>query len=116
MIKTNGLNFNILIDIKVPTETTDASGDTIQSFQLHFQTWADRINSTSEEKEEVEAMKRTSTDMVEFIIRYPFGYTLPTSKMKVYENRLGFEYDIENIRIEGLNKYLVLVCKQRQQK
>ena len=112
----NGLNFNVLIDIKKPTETIDSVGDTIQAFGLHFQTWADRKHSTSEETEGIEAMKRTSSDMAEFTIRFPFGFTLPTTKMKVYENRLGLEYDIENIRIEGLNKYLILVCKQKQQK
>lgn len=115
MIKANGLNFNILIDIKKPNETIDSSGDTIQNFVLHFQTWASRENSTSEEKEEIESMARISSGMAEFIIRHHFGHTLPTTKMKVYENRLGFIYDIENIRIEGLNKYIVLVCKQRQQ-
>ena len=45
-----------------------------------------------------------------------FGILLPTTKMKITEDVLGIEYDIENIKIEGINKFLVLSCKQKQQK
>lgn len=92
------------------------AGEPVPTWVEHHQTWAKRMPLTLKQKEEVEAMTMTSSDMSEFWIRYPKSASMPTTKMQVIEVSKGFIYDIENIRPEGRNQYLILVCKQRQQR
>lgn len=94
---------------------TIIAGEPVPTWVEHYQTWAKRMPLTSQQKEQVEAMSMTSSDMCEFWIRYPKESSMPSTKMQVVEARRGSIYNIENIRIEGRNQYLILVCKQRQQ-
>lgn len=115
-MKFHAGKLDTIIRIEKPTETQNQSGEVLKSWSLHFEAWAERVQSTASEKEDVEAMQRVSTDYTEWRIRYPMSFTLPTTKMKVIEKELSDEYDIENIRIEGRKDFLVLVTKQRQQR
>lgn len=115
-MKFDAGKLDTILRIEKPTESRNASGEVTSSWTLHFECWGARNQTSSSEKEDVEAMQRVSTDYTEFRIRYPITYTLPTTKMKVIEKELDFEYDIENIRIEGRRQFLILVCKQRQQR
>lgn len=116
MKKLNAGKFDTRIRIEKLTEPmVIISGDPIQTWEEHYQTWAMRTQQTASAKEEVEAMQRVSSDYTEFTIRYPLPQLIPNTKMHVFEVVSGYKYDIENIRIEGRNQYLILVCKQRQQ-
>lgn len=114
-MKIDSGKLDVRLQIQVATETIVA-GEPTQTWNLYYATWAMRKQTTGNEKEEVEAMQRVSSDMTEFTIRYPFHSPIPTTKMRVVETALGFVHDIENVRIVGRNEFLVLVCKQRQQR
>ena len=115
-MKVDSGKLDLRISIEAPIEGIVGGEMAIQSWELHYTTWAMRKQVTNKEKEEVEGMKRVSSDMTEFTIRYPLHKTVPTTKMRVVEVVLGFIYDIENVRVMGRNDFLVLVCKQKQQR
>ena len=115
-MKIDSGKLNIRLEIQQPVFTIQSGESIISSWTLYYKTWAMRNQVTGGEKEEVEAMQMVSSDYTEFTIRYPNHLSIPNTKMKVVETILGVEYNIENIRIMGLNQFLVLVCKQRQQK
>lgn len=107
---------DILLNINKPIEVIE-NGEPITTWELHFQAWAGRNQVSRDENESIEAMQRVSSDYTEFTIRYPIHTTvLPSSKMQVVEVNLGYEYDIENVRTVGRNQFLILVCKQKQQR
>ncbi len=114
-MKIDSGKLDVRLQIQVATETITAAGEPATTWNLYYATWAMRKQATSG-KEEVEAMQRVSSDMTDFTIRYPFHSPIPTTKMRVLETPLGFVYDIENVRIIGRKEFLVLVCKQRQQR
>lgn len=116
MKKLNAGKFDTRIRIEKLTEpVTIIAGEPVPTWEELYQTWAMRTQLTASAKEEVEAMQRVSSDYTEFTIRYPLPQLMPSTKMQVFEVVSGYKYDIENIRIEGRNQYLILVCKQRQQ-
>lgn len=85
------------------------------SWNVLLNTWAERKATPKKEKEESEAMSMTSSDYTNWKIRQPPPNLMPTTTMILVEND-GQEYGIENVRPEGRNQYLILVCKQRQQR
>lgn len=103
------------ITIKSPVFSVDSGEKIPISWDVFLTTWAERKVVTKQEKEEVEAMKRTSSDYTNWKIRIPPSIYMPTTKMILVEAG-GQEYDIENIKPEGRNQYLILVCKQKQQR
>jgi len=107
---------DVRITIESPVETLIAGEIAAQSWEIHYTTWAMRKQITNKEHENIESMTIISSDMTEFTIRYPLHKTMPRSKMRVVEVAKGFIYDIENVRIMGRNDFLILVCKQRQQR
>ena len=92
------------------------SGEPVPTWEEHYQTWAKRMPVSTKMIEEVEAMAMTSSDFSEFLIRYPKSVSLPTTKMQVVEIATNTIHDIENIIPEGRRQYLVLRCKQKQQR
>lgn len=115
-MKVDSGKLDLRISIESPVEGI-VSGEMItQSWALHYTTWAMRKQVSNKEREEIEAMQRVSSDMTEFTIRHPLHKSMPTTKMRVVEVVLGFIYDIENVRALGRNDFLVLMCKQKQQR
>ena len=114
-MKIDSGKLDVRLQIQVATETITTAGEPTTTWDLYYATWAMRTQASSG-KEEIESMQMVSSDMTDFTIRYPFHSPIPTTKMRVIETILGFEYDIENIRIIGRNEFLVLICKQRQQR
>jgi hypothetical protein len=115
-MKIDSGKLDLRITIEKPIETLIAGEMAAQSWELHYTTWAMHKQVTNEEQENVEGMQRVSSDMTEFTIRYPMHKAMPNTKMRVVEVAKGFIYDIENVRMMGRNDFLVLVCKQRQQR
>lgn len=116
MKKLNAGKFDTRIRIEKLTEpVVIVAGEPVPTWEEVYTTWAMRSSLTEKDKEDVEAMQRVSSDYTEFTIRYPLPQLMPSTEMKVFEVVSGYKYDIENIRIEGRNQYLILVCKQRQQ-
>ncbi len=115
-MKIDSGKLDLRISIETPIESV-LSGEMItQAWQLHYGTWAMQKQVTNKEQEKIESMTMVSSDMTEFTIRYPLHKTMPSTKMRVVEVAKGFIYDIENVRVMGRNDFLVLVCKQRQQR
>lgn len=115
-MKIDSGKLDLRITIEKPVETLIAGEMAAQTWEIHYTTWAMRKQVTNKEQENVEAMQRVSSDMTEFTIRYPVHKSIATTKMRVVEVVFGFIYDIENVRIVGRNEFLVLMCKQRQQR
>lgn len=103
------------IEIKSPVFGVVGGEKVATSWNSFLQTWAERKAITKKEAEEVEGMAMTSSDYTNWKIRQPPPNLMPTTTMVLVEND-GQEYDIENIRPEGRNQYLILVCKQKQQR
>lgn len=106
------------IRVEYPNETV-SSGESVVSFwSTLMTTWAERKDDTSKENEQVEAMSRTSTSYTLWIIAFPPAILTPSSKMRVVEVATGDVYDIENVSEleKTVKEYLVLRCKQRQQR
>jgi hypothetical protein len=101
--------------IKVPVFEVVGGEKVPSSWNVFLTTWAERKPMTKKEMEGVEAMTMTSSDYTNWKIRQPPLNSMPTTTMILVEDS-GQEYDIENIRPEGRNQYLTLVCKQRQQR
>ena len=115
-MKIDSGKLDLRITIEKPVETLIAGEMAAQTWEIDYTTWAMRKQVTNKEHENVEAMQRVSSDMTEFTIRYPVHKSIATTKMRVVEVVFGFIYDIENVRIVGRNDFLVLMCKQRQQR
>lgn len=115
-MKVDSGKLDTRITIEKPIEEVEAGEMVTVAWELHYMTWARRKQVGNEEKEDVEGMKRVSSDMTEFTIRYPLHKPIPTTKMRIVEVIFGFIYDIENVRIVGRNDFLVLVCKQKQER
>lgn len=105
------------IEILTPTET-NLNGDVVKVFSFYFSAWAERKDKTDKENEQVEAMSIASTSYTEWIIAYPPANLMPTTKMRIKELATNAEYDIENISEpeKSVKEYLVLRCKQTQQR
>jgi hypothetical protein len=106
------------IKIEFPTEMISAGEPTISAWTTLLTTWAEKKDASLQRKEEVEAMSRTSSSYTEWIISYPPSILMPSTKMRIIELATNDIYDIENIYEfeKSIKEYLVLVCKQRQQK
>ena len=115
-MKIDSGKLDLRITIESPLETVSSGEMITQAWLLHYGTWAMRKHVTTKEQENIESMTMVSSDMTEFTIRYPLHKTMPSTKMRVVEVAKGYIYDIENVRIMGRNDFLVLMCKQRQQR
>lgn len=114
-MKFDAGQLDVPIEIRFPNYEVVGGERIATSYSLFLTAWAARKVTQKKETEEVEAMARTSSDYTNFRIRQPPANLMPTTEMILIESD-GQEYDIENIRPEGRNQYLILVCKQKQQR
>lgn len=114
-MKYDAGQLDLPIEIKSPNYEIISGEKIATSYSLFLKTWAARKVTPKKESEDVEAMARTSSDYTNFRIRQPPSVLMPTSLMILIESD-GQQYDIENIKPEGRNQYIILVCKQRQQR
>lgn len=103
------------VTIKSPVFGVVGGEKVATSWSVLLNTWAERKVLTTKEMEAVEGMTITSSDYTNWKIRQPPANLMPTTMMVLIEDS-GQEYDIENIRPEGRNQYLILRCKQKQQR
>jgi hypothetical protein len=106
------------INIEYPIESLVSGDSVILSWNTLMTTWAERKDDTSKENEQLEAMSRISSSYTLWIIAYPPSIFMPSTKMQIVELATGDIYDIENISEleKTVKEYLVLRCKQRQQR
>lgn len=106
------------IRVEYPNETVSSGESVVSSWSILLTTWAERKDDTSGENEQVEALSRTSSSFTLWIIAFPPAILMPTSKMRVVEVATSDVYDIENVSEleKTVKEYLVLRCKQRQQR
>ncbi|GAB3511680.1 phage head closure protein [Emticicia fontis] len=100
------------------SSTIIENGESVTTYTHLFYTWAERKDLTDKQGEEVEAMTVSSNTYTNWIIAYPPDNLMPDTKMKVKELATNAEYDIENISEpeKSVKEYLVLRCKQKQQR
>jgi len=106
------------IRIELPNESITSGEPVVISWSTLITTWAERKDISTQGTETPEAMSRISSSYTEWIIAYPPAVLMPTSKMRVVEVSTNDIYDIENLHEleKSVKEYLVLVCKQRQQR
>ena len=106
------------IRVEYPNETVSSGESVVSSWSTLMTTWAERKDETDKENENVEAMARTSSSFTLWIIAFPPAILMPTTKMRVVEVATSDVYDIENISEleKTVKEYLVLRCKQKQQR
>lgn len=106
------------IRVEYPNETVSSGESVVSSWSTLMTTWAERKDDSSGENEQVEAMSRTSTSYTLWVIAFPPAILMPTTKMRVVEVANGDIYDIENVSEleKTVKEYLVLRCKQKQQR
>lgn len=106
------------IRVEYPNETVSSGESVVSSWSTLMTTWGERKDDTTKENELVEAMARTSASFTDWIIAFPPAILMPTTKMRVVEVATSDVYDIENVSEleKTVKEYLVLRCKQKQQR